>query len=495
MKKAISFIIGAILLSVSCLSSCSSDKDKLAHLHDEQGLAGLRVATSTGSCYDIELSKREDIQLLLFNSDADQIQALLSGQADVLVQDETVFNSEIREEYGIKIAFKGEQAFPTAIVFRKDEPELVQAMNAVQKALQEDGTMQKIKDFWLNEEYLDNRLYRHIPVETTGDNPLRVACVVNLAPIAFVVGKEWYGLEVDLARALSSYLHRPLEFKLYDMSGIMALKNGMADLLIGGMFVTPERQMQFLFAEPYHSFHPAYYVMDPEAKADSRAGFWKKMEKSLRRNLIEENRWHYITSGLLETLKITLCAILLGSALGIGVCALARSRRKWLRGIAGFYNWFITGIPILVLLLILFYVVFVGSGLSPATVAIIAFSLDFAAGAGEIYANSLSAIPHGQTEAGLALGFTRLQTFFHIVFPQAVKRGLPLFQGQCISLLKGTSIVGYIAIQDLTRAGDLIRSRTFDPFVPLLIVTVIYFLLAWLIILLLKLVTPKKQVL
>ena len=108
---------------------------------------------------------------------------------------------------------------------------------------------------------------------------------------------------------------------------------------------------------------------------------------------------------------------------------------------------------------------------------------------------SLGAIPRGQTEAGLALGFTRLQTFFHIVFPQALKRGLPLFQGQCISLLKGTSIVGYIAIQDLTRAGDLIRSRTFDPFIPLLVITVIYFLLAWLIIALLKLAMPKKQVL
>lgn len=495
MKKAISFIFGVLLLSVSCLSSCSSDKDKLAHLHDEQGLAGLRVATSTGSCYDIELSKRDDIQLLLFNSDADQLQALLSGQADVLVQDETVFNSEIRKEYGIQIAFKGEQAFPTALVFRKDEPDLVQAMNAVLATMEEDGTLKQLKDFWLTEEYLDNRLFRHIPVETTGENPLRVACVVNLAPISFVVGKEWYGLEVDLARALSSYLHRPLEFKLYDMSGIMALKNGLADLLIGGMFVTPERQMQFLFAEPYHNFHPAYYIRNPEVKATSTAGFWEKIGKSLRRNLVEENRWQYITGGLLETLKITFFSILLGSVLGMGVCALSRSRRKWMRGVAGFYSWFMSSIPILVLLLILFYVVFVGSGLSPATVAIIAFSLDFAAGAGEIYSTSLSAIPHGQTEAGLALGFTRLQTFFHIVLPQALKRGLPLFQGQCISLLKGTSIVGYIAIQDLTRAGDLIRSRTFDPFVPLLIVTLIYFLLAWLIILLLKLVTPKKQVL
>ena len=174
---------------------------------------------------------------------------------------------------------------------------------------------------------------------------------------------------------------------------------------------------------------------------------------------------------------------------------MTRSRRRWLRDTAAVYNWFMAGVPILVLLLILFYVVFAGSGLSPSMVAVVAFAMDFAAGAGRIYSTSLEAIPRGQTEAGLALGFTRLQTFFNIVLPQAAKRGLPLFRGQCISTLKGTSIVGYIAIQDLTRAGDMIRSRTFDAFFPLLVITAVYFILARLIIILLQLASPKKQAL
>ena len=95
------------------------------------------------------------------------------------------------------------------------------------------------------------------------------------------------------------------------------------------------------------------------------------------------------------------------------------------------------------------------------------------------------------SEAGLGLGFTPFQTFTGIVFPQALKKGLPLFEGECISLLKSTSIVGYIAIQDLTRASDLIRSRTFDALIPLLIVTVVYFVLAWLIRVLLNLFLKK----
>ena len=174
---------------------------------------------------------------------------------------------------------------------------------------------------------------------------------------------------------------------------------------------------------------------------------------------------------------------------------MTRSRRIWLQSVAGAYNWLMAGIPMLVLLLILFYVVFAGTPLNATAVAVIAFALNFASGACGVYNSALSAIPIGQTEAGLALGFTRLQTFFHIVFPQALKRGLPLFKGQCIALLKGTAIVGYIAIQDLTRAGDIIRSRTFDALLPLLVVTVIYFILAWLIGLLLNLASPKKHVL
>jgi len=94
---------------------------------------------------------------------------------------------------------------------------------------------------------------------------------------------------------------------------------------------------------------------------------------------------------------------------------------------------------------------------------------------------AIQGIDKGQTEAGLALGFTKRQTFFQIVLPQVVRSVMPVFQGEIISLLKGTSIVGYIAVADMTRASDLIRSRTFDAFFPLIITAIIYFFMAWLI--------------
>lgn len=489
-------ILQKILALTGCLvlASCSQQSEMASELTSEQDLAGLRVATVSGSIYDLKLSQRDDIDLKLFTFEADALQALLTDKADVMVHDEIFLNRNFRNEYGVKIAFKGEDRFPTALMFRKDNLELAEALNEVQREMEQDGRLDSLKTLWLGEHYLDQDTYTHIPVEPSGE-PLKVACLTNMAPISFMVEDQWYGIEPDLARELARYLHRPIEFHLYDFSSaIMSLRNGMADIVSGCIFITEERKEEYLFANPYHSYNSAYFIMDSRAqKADG--AFWDSIWKSLEKNLIKENRWKYIISGLLTTIYITLLSILLGSVLGIGICAMTRSRRKWLRKAAGVYNWFMAGIPMLVLLLILFYVVFAKSGLNPVTVAIIAFALNFASGASDVYGTSLGAIPHGQTEAGLALGFTRLQTFMHIVLPQAVKHGLPLYQGQCISLLKGTSIVGYIAIQDLTRAGDIIRSRTFDAIVPLLMVTVIYFLLAWLLGILIKLLTPKKSVL
>ena len=485
-----------LLILGACLAfaSCTQRHTQSLTFSSEDDLAGLRVATVAGCCYDLSLSKRDDINLLLYSFDADVLQALLNGKADVMVHDETILNSELRAEHGIKIAFKGKERFPTALMFRKEAASLVDTMNIVQERMIRDGKMDSLKQYWLDEVYLKKKDYSHIPVETTGE-PIRVACVTNMAPVSFMVGTEWYGIEVDLARELARTLHRKIEFKLYDpSSGMMSVKTGMADIMLGCIFITPERQEEYLFANPYHAYGSAYYVIDQEAHS-AKGAFWKGLKKSLQNNLIKEGRWKYITNGLWETIKITLLSILLGGILGVGLCAMTRSRRKWLRATAWFYNWLMAGIPMLVLLLILFYVVFAKSGLNPSIVAVIAFSLNFASGASDVYGTSLDAVPIGQTEGGLALGFTRLKTFHYIVLPQALKRGIPLLQGQCVSLLKGTSIVGYIAIQDLTRAGDMIRSRTFDAFVPLLMVTVIYFVLAWLLGLLVQSATPKSRAL
>lgn len=476
-----------LLLAACVLWSCGGAEQSLV-LENEADITGLRIATQSGSCYDVELSPRTDIELQRYNTLSDALQALLHGNADVLLNDETALNAYVCREQGIKPVLRGDKAYPTSFMFPKQDTELAEAFNATLARLKADGTYDRIIDYWLNDRYINADTFPYVPTPTEG-KPLRVACCCATAPLSFASGDKWYGLEMDLLREFANDLNRPLDIKYYDVTAaIMSLKTRKADLLSGGVFITPERQQEFAFGDPYYDFHSTYFALDSES-GNNRRGLAARSRHAVHKNLLAEDRWRFITDGLIETLIISFFAILFGSLLGIVVYRMGESRRRWARSVARVYNGFIAGIPELVLLLVLFYVVFAKSGLSADIIAIIAFAMCFASGAADIYKTALDAVPPGQTEAGLALGFTPVQTFFHIVFPQAVERGLPLYKSLCINILKATSIVGYIAIQDLTRAGDLIRSRTFDALVPLLVVTVLYFLLVWLIAALFNLIT------
>ena len=211
-------------------------------------------------------------------------------------------------------------------------------------------------------------------------------------------------------------------------------------------------------------------------------------------NLIAEDRYRMILDGLQVTLLITLCAALLGTLLGGLVCWMRMSRRKWLQQVAKVYIELMRGTPVLVLLMLMYYVVMAPLDATGIVVAIVTFAMNTAAYISEMLRTTIQGIDRGQTEAGLALGFTQRQTFFKIVLPQVIKAVMPVYQGEVVSLLKGTSIVGYIAVSDMTRASDLIRSRTFDAFFPLIVTALIYFLMAWLIGLLLQSLVQHKRV-
>ncbi len=220
---------------------------------------------------------------------------------------------------------------------------------------------------------------------------------------------------------------------------------------------------------------------------------WNSLVESFTNNLIAEERYRMILDGLQVTLLITLCAAVLGTLLGGLVCFCRMSRRAWLRQAAQVYVELMRGTPVLVLLMLMYYVVLAPMDASGIVVAVITFAMNTAAYISEMLRTAILGIDRGQTEAGLALGFTGRQTFLKIVLPQVVKAVMPVYQGEIISLLKGTSIVGYIAVADMTRASDLIRSRTFDAFFPLIMTAIIYFLMAWLIGLLLRSLVERRR--
>ena len=221
--------------------------------------------------------------------------------------------------------------------------------------------------------------------------------------------------------------------------------------------------------------------------------FFTSLAESFTNNLIAEQRYRMILDGLQVTLIITLCSAVLGTLLGGLVCWMRMSRRPWLQKVAKVYIDIMRGTPVLVVLMLMYYVIMAPLEATGIVVAIVTFGMNAAAYIGEMLRTAIQGIDRGQTEAGLALGYTPRQTFLRIVLPQVVQAVMPVYQGEIISLLKGTSIVGYIAVQDMTRASDLIRSRTFEAFFPLIVTAVIYFIIAWLIGLLLTSLVKKQR--
>ncbi|MBO6095812.1 MAG: ABC transporter permease subunit, partial [Bacteroidales bacterium] len=209
--------------------------------------------------------------------------------------------------------------------------------------------------------------------------------------------------------------------------------------------------------------------------------FFTSLAESFTNNLIAEQRYRMIMDGLQVTLIITFCSAVLGTLLGGLVCWMRMSRRPWLQKVAKVYIDIMRGTPVLVVLMLMYYVIMAPLEATGIVVAIVTFGMNAAAYIGEMLRTGIEGIDKGQTEAGLALGYTPRQTFIKIVLPQVIKSVMPVYQGEIISLLKGTSIVGYIAVADMTRASDLIRSRTFDAFVPLILPAIIYFFMAWLV--------------
>ena len=210
-------------------------------------------------------------------------------------------------------------------------------------------------------------------------------------------------------------------------------------------------------------------------------------------NFIEDSRWKYLLGGLGNTLLIAFFAVLMGVAIGI-VVAMIRStydknretleRRKGfgyyiftvVNAICKIYLTVVRGTPVVVQLLIAYFLIF-QSSTNGVMVASIAFGINSGAYVAEILRGGIMSIDNGQFEAGRSLGFNNVQTMTYIIIPQVFKTVLPTLLNEFIALLKETSIAGYVGIKDLTKAGDIIRGRTFSAFMPLLAVAAVYLLL------------------
>ncbi len=441
-------------------------------------LAGRVIAVMIGSVgekYAPDAYPSSTIQR--YDDIMDAFTAVLSHKADYVLTSYSTCHVATQKNPGLKILpqhILNEGAF---LATPKDNPQWSAQVDSLVNTWLQDGTMDEIIGHWITK---DGAPYT-IPEfqnAATSHPPLRVATSAGREPMSFIRDNKWCGMDWEISMRMGEALHRKVE--VMDMkfsSMIAAIQSGKADLIASNLAFTEERQQKVNYSPMYFA-NPQVFCVRQDVVTE-RTPFFKSVKNSFVNNVLKEKRYLLLLNGLKITLLIALCAGALGTLLGALVCALRMSRRRWAREGAKIFIMLFRGIPQVVTLMIMYYVVLAKTTLSPVSVSIITFTFIFAAYCAEVFRSAVNAVPKGQREAGLSLGFSAMQTFATIIFPQAARAAFPVYKGEIVSLIKMTSIVGYIAVQDLTKAGDIIRSRTFDAFFPLLLSALIYLLLIW----------------
>lgn len=504
-KKQIDFsdVYYKLGASIFALSKNISEKS-IPRLKTLDDIADKKVGVYAGTVHDgFVMEKYPKAEIFRYNSTPDMILALKTGKIDVSFFDYYSAGIILKDNEEIGILSEEALDLPLGIGFSKNKPELTKKFNNFLKMVKANGKFDEMYKKWFQDD-IEKAKMPEFPQKQYSNKLTLGVSVADLPYSAFVNG-EYVGFDIELLKTFADHENIELKIITMDFSALVAaLAAGKVDMIADGISITEERARQVDFSDKYLDFRTAVLALKSNMghevnseKLTNTISFFESIRNSFTNNIIVEKRYLLIIDGLRTTAIISLLSILFGSILGSLICYMRMAKKKILLIPAKIYISLLRGTPVLVVLMIIFYVVFASVDIDPVIVAVVAFGMNFAAYVSEMFRTGIEGVDSGQSEAGIAMGFTKIETFIFIVLPQAARRILPVYKGEVISLVKMTSIVGYIAVQDLTKASDIIRSRTFDAFFPLIMVAVLYFLISWLLMLVLgyveRLADPKTK--
>ena len=445
-------------------------------------LSGKRIGVQLGTTGDIYASDYEgdDAGTIIerYNKGADAVQALKQGKIDCVIIDEQPALAFVEQNRGLKILEEEFTLEDYAFMVAKENDELLVRVNESLAELKEEGVLDSIKKNYVGAETEVGK-YPYEPADIERINgTLTVATNAEFPPYEYYEESKITGMDMDIMQAVCDKLG--MELQIEDMafdSIISAVSTGKVDIGAAGFTVTEERKKNVNFSDTYTTSKQVIIVVDETAEIES-AGFVEKFYD----NFIKEQRYMYLLRGLGNTLLITIFAVMIGIVLGFLIAIVRTNHDRngglaLLNAICKTYLTIVRGTPVMIQLLIIYYVIFRSINTGKMVVAVIAFGLNSAAYVAEIVRSGIMAVDIGQFEAGRSLGLTYKQTMISIIMPQAVKNILPALCNEFISLLKETSISGYIGLMDLTKGGDIIRSVTYEAFMPLIAVAIIYLII------------------
>ncbi len=502
-------ILCMVMLAVLCLSMpytvfAETAQETASSSESEEevwaALSGKTAGVMTGTPQDqIILSKVPDAKIQYFNSITDVALALQKKKIDFAGLPTVSYYTLAQQYEGFGYLDAAFAVYDIGTVFaksEKSEPVRLQ-LNEYIAELKSSGKLQEMQDYWLTPKEWDT-----VEIPSTGENGvLTMATTSTLKPFSFKLNGSPVGYEIDIIAGFCKKYGYGLKIEDVDFAGILSgIASGQYDLAASQISWTEERGASVNFSDFYYTqkFVPIVNADEfdlsslvtagttdnsgasgsSSSSSSSSSESKSSIARSIQRTLVDEDRWKSVLEGLGVTLLITVAGFALANIFGAVFCAMSLSKSKFLNALSEIYSKLMQGLPVVVILMILYYVIFGKTKISNIFVAILGFGLIFGAYMAQLFKGGIQSVDKGQWEAALTTGLTKPQTFFGIILPQANRTMLPGYFSNLISLMKGTAVVGYIAINDLTKVGDIIRSNTYEAIVPLLTIAIIYFAIA-----------------
>ena len=486
MKRMMRGLAFAALAATVPVVGCSRERTESLRIATAADLRGKRVAHMSSDFHKMELLALEPgITFDPYSEYAFAIESLRKGKIDAISLGRTYADIWMAKFPGeFKVAF--EYADDVCCFLLPKNSPLKRKLDAELRKMNAVGETAAIARKWIDGAKNGKPpAMPEFPLPPDGAPKVRLACAAQAEPWCFVAGDKFGGLvgaDIEIVRTVAQRLGWDLKPKIFSWGGMVDCVNaGRCEIANGGIYTAGRTFPTVDASEKYADERMCLLVRDGSFRGDDSGlvVFAKSLKESFIRTFVTESRWRMLANGFGVTLLITFLAAILGTALAFPVWLARTSRLVIVSPLAKGYIAVLQGTPVLVLLMILFYIVFGKVDIDGIWVAVIGFGLNLSAYAGEMLRSGIESVPRGQTEAALALGYTKWRAFFRFVLPQAVRAILPVYRGELIGLLKMTSIVGYIAIGDLTKASDLVRSRTYESFFPIITTAFIYFVASW----------------
>ncbi len=442
-----------------------------------EDLNGRNIGVQTAVLYEELIQDRvPDSTIQYYTMPNDMILALTSGKVDAYLIEEVSFGVQKKNHPELEVIEEPAGYISATCIIGENERQdvLLSQLNQFIADSWENGLLDELYDYWIAD--FDPVNDTCDTTGFTGENgTIAVAVEGGYEPFSFISNGQISGFDVDfICRFARAYGYTPEFYEVPFEAIAPGVESGKYDIGMN-IVVSAERNETGTLSDVYYTTPIRLVILGED---ESGLSFFEQIADSFYKTFIRENRWQLFIQGAGITILITVASILAGTALGFIIYMLCRGGNIFANKATNVFLWLIHGMPTVLLLMILYYIVFGSSSLSGTWVSVVGFSLMFACSMVDMLRVGCNAIGKGQLEASTALGYSNSQSFFKIILPQAAGHFLPIYRNEVVTLIKETSVVGYIAVLDLTKISDLVRSRTYEAFFPLIVTAIMYFIIS-----------------